>query len=192
MDNQDFNSDIDKAVQILRAGGLILYPTDTVWGIGCDACSPEAVSKVYALKRRSDSKALITLVADVPSLQKWLHEVPAGIEKIIDGADRPVTVIFDGARNLAHNLTAADGSIGLRVTREAYSAELCRRLGRPVVSTSANISGQPTARFFGEISPEVISGCDYVARYRRDDTTPSKPSRIIRLFSDGTIKTIRP
>lgn len=191
MEQIDLNKDIDAAVRVLDEGGVILYPTDTVWGIGCDACNPAAVEKVYRIKNRPDSKALITLVGSVGDLERWVEIVPPGAVDMISGSERPVTVVFDKGRGLAPNLLAADGSVGLRVTSEAYSRALCDRLGRPVVSTSANVSGDPSPAFYAEISPEILSLVDYVACYRRDDTVPRQPSQVVKISSDGTVKILR-
>lgn len=191
MEQIDLNKDIDAAVRVLDEGGVILYPTDTVWGIGCDACNPAAVEKVYRIKNRPDSKALITLVGSVDDLQRWVESVPPAAVDMISGSERPVTVVFDKGRGLAPNLLAADGSVGFRVTSEAYSHALCGRLGRPVVSTSANVSGSPSPAFYAEISPEILSLVDYVACYRRDDTVPRQPSQVVKISSDGTVKILR-
>lgn len=184
--------DLQQAVKTLRAGGLILYPTDTVWGIGCDATRPEAVERVYRLKRRADSKALITLVGRPDDLYRYVDEVPQIALDLIEVSDRPTTIVYDRGINLAPNLLAADGSVGIRVTREQYSAGLCRLLRRPVVSTSANVSGQPSPSLFDEISPEIIDGVDYVALYRRDDRRPATPSSVIKIGNDSTVKILRP
>lgn len=191
MEQIDLNKDIDAAVRVLDEGGVILYPTDTVWGIGCDACNPAAVEKVYRIKNRPDSKALITLVGSVGDLERWVEIVPPVAVDMISGSERPVTVVFDKGRGLAPNLLAADGSVGLRVTSEAYSRALCDRLGRPVVSTSANVSGFPSPAFYAEISPEILSLVDYVACYRRDDIVPRQPSQVVKISSDGTVKILR-
>lgn len=177
------------AVSAMRRGRLILYPTDTVWGIGCDACDPDAVSRIFRLKRRADSKAMISLVDSEAMLAEYV-DVPGGVAP--HETSRPTTVVYPGARGLAPNLVSDDGSVALRLTREAYSAALCRALGRPVVSTSANISGMPAARIFAEIAPEIIAGVDYVALYRRDDETPAAPSRVVKLAPDGSLTVLRP
>ena len=193
MDNVlNFNDDIAEAVKVLEAGGLILYPTDTVWGIGCDACNPEAVAKVYRLKQRPDSKALITLVGEVGDIARWVESVPPAAVELIERERRPVTVVFDHGRGLAANLLAEDGSVGLRVTAERYSHALCEALGRPVVSTSANVSGKPTPTAFCEISAEIIGDVDYVATYRRDDKQPRQPSMVVKMEADGSYKILRP
>lgn len=183
--------DIKDAVDALRRGDIILYPTDTVWGIGCDATNSEAVRRVYEIKRRADSKALILLVDDCNSLWRYVDDVPEVAEQLIAVSDRPTTVIYDHARNVAPEVVAADGSVAIRVTAEAYSRELCRRLHRPLVSTSANISGEPAAATFSEISDEIKNAVDYIARYGRDNDSPARPSVIIKISSDSTFKIIR-
>lgn len=184
--------DLRAAVDTLRRGGVILYPTDTVWGIGCDATRSEAVKRVYEIKRRVDSKALITLVSSVDDLYRYVADVPAIAADLIEVSDRPLTIVYDRGINLAPELLAEDGSVGLRVTGEAFSAALCRGLRRPVVSTSANISGCPTPAAFAEISPEIVDAVDYVVQYRRDDRRPARPSSVIKLGADSTVKIIRP
>lgn len=187
----DYRQDIDRAVETLNKGGLILYPTDTVWGIGCDATNPEAVAKVYALKKRDDSKALITLVGSEVALERTVEEVPEVAWQLIEAADTPVTIVYDRGMGVAHNLLAPDGSLAVRLTREEFSAALCRRFRRPLVSTSANVSGKPTPRCFSEISPEVINGVDYVCCSRRDEGPSATPSMVIKISAGGQFKILR-
>ena len=185
--------DLEKALETLRRGGIILYPTDTVWGIGCDATRADAVGRIFRLKGREDSKAMITLTDNEENLERWVDGVPEVAYELIKAAVNPITIIYDQAAipPLAPNLAAADGSLAVRVTRHAFSRELCRRLRRPLVSTSANISGKPTPRIFSEISPEIINGADYVCTSERDRTNP-KPSTIMKLTRSGVITIIRP
>ena len=183
--------DIKKAVEVLRKGGVVLYPTDTVWGIGCDATNAEAVAKVYRIKQRDDSKALICLVDSDARLQRYVRQVPAVAWELLECADTPLTVILDGAVNLAENLVAEDGSIGMRITQEAFSKELCYRFQKPIVSTSANISGEPTAQNYGDIAPEIIEAVDYVCFARRQEHKPHKASSIVKLGVNGEVKIIR-
>ena len=190
-DRTRFEEEIKKAVSTLRAGGIIVYPTDTIWGIGCDATDPSAVKKVYEIKRRAESKALLVLVDSVAKVEFYVRELPDVAYDLIEVSDKPLTVIYDGARNLAPNLLADDGSVGIRVTRERFSAELCRRFGKAIVSTSANIAGEPSPRLYSEISPEILAAADCVVDFRRDDTAPSAPSSIIRLGAGGQVKIIR-
>ena len=191
MTQKEIAEDIRTAVQTLRQGGLILYPTDTIWGIGCDAANEEAVRRIFQLKKREDSKAMICLVDSANRMQRYLRQVPDVAWDLVEYADKPLTLILDGAVNLAPSLIAEDGSIGLRVTRENISHELCYRFERAVVSTSANISGEPSPACFDEISEEIKQGVDYIMRSRQNDLSKSKPSQIIKLGLDGQIKIIR-
>ena len=183
--------DIRNAVEVMRKGGVILYPTDTVWGIGCDATNAEAVARVYEIKKRADSKALICLVDSDSRLQRYVKKVPNVAWELLDCADKPTTVILDGAVNLAPNLIAEDGSIALRITQEAFSKELCYRFQKAIVSTSANISGEPTAQNYCDISQEIIDAVDYVCWTRRQEHKPHKPSSIIKLGLGGEVEIIR-
>lgn len=183
--------DIRNAVEVMRKGGVILYPTDTVWGIGCDATNAEAVARVYEIKKRADSKALICLVDNDARLQRYVKKVPNVAWELLDCADKPTTVILDGAVNLAPNLIAEDGSIALRITQEAFSKELCYRFQKAIVSTSANISGEPTAQNYCDISQEIIDAVDYVCWTRRQEHKPHKPSSIIKLGLGGEVEIIR-
>ena len=191
MTQKEIAEDIRQAVETLRRGGLILYPTDTIWGIGCDAANAEAVSRVYALKQREDSKALICLVDDANRLQRYSRSIPDVAWDLIDYAERPLTLVLDGALNVAPNLMAEDGSIAMRVTRENISHELCYRFQKAIVSTSANLSGEPSPANFSEVSDAIRQGVDYVMKSRQNDTSKAKPSQIIRLRSDGEISFIR-
>jgi L-threonylcarbamoyladenylate synthase len=187
--------DIKRAVEVLRKGGVILYPTDTVWGIGCDATNAEAVKRVYEIKQRDDSKALICLVDSDARLQRYVRNVPDVawqlIDSLQDSGSKPTTLILDGAINLAPNLIAEDGSIALRITQEPFSKELCYRFQKALVSTSANISGQPAAQNYGDIAPELLEAVDYVCWSRRQEHQPHQPSCIIRLREDGEVTIIR-
>lgn len=185
---------------MLREGGIILYPTDTVWGIGCDATNAEAVARIFRLKQREDSKSMLVLLDAPGKLQGYVREVPEIAWELLDATlngvngengVRPLTIIYPGARGLAPNLIAEDGSVGIRLTEEPFSKALCAGLKRPIVSTSANISGHPGARYFDEITEEIKSGVDYVCRYRQDDKEPKQPSSIIKLGVDGTFVLIR-
>lgn len=183
--------DLEQALEVVRSGGLILYPTDTVWGIGCDATNAEAVRRVYELKRRADAKSMIVLVADDWQIEA-LVDNPAEIAfEMMDLAVRPITIVFSGARGVADNLLAEDGSLGIRRTAEAFSQALCRRLRRPLVSTSANISGLPTPAVFSAISEEIRSGVDYIVSYRQTDESVSAPSQIVKLGPGAEVKVIR-
>ena len=187
--------DIKNAVEVLRRGGVILYPTDTVWGIGCDATNPEAVKRVYDIKQRDDSKALICLVDSDARMQRYVRNVPDVAWQLIDslkeGDCKPTTLILDNAVNLAENLVAEDGSIALRITNEPFSKELCYRFQKALVSTSANISGQPAAQNYCDISLEILEAVDYACWTRRQEHKPHQPSSIIRLRKDGEVTIIR-
>lgn len=183
--------EIKKCLEVLRNGGLILYPTDTVWGIGCDATNAEAVAKVYQLKKRDDSKSLIVLFDSVQRVCGYVDKMPDVAYDMMDLTDKPLTLILDGAKNMAVNLIAEDGSVGIRVTNEKFSHDLCMRFKKPLVSTSANISGEPTAAIFSEISDAIVNGVDYVVDYRREDTSKHKPSSIVKLGKNGLVKIIR-
>lgn len=183
--------DIKNAVEVMKRGGVILYPTDTVWGIGCDATNAEAVAKVYKIKKRDDSKALICLVDSDARLQRYVRNVPNVAWDILDIATKPTTIILDGAINLAPNLIAEDGSIALRITKEPFSHELCYRFQKPLVSTSANISGEPAAANYNDISQELLDAVDYVCFSRRQEHKPHTPSSIIKLKEDGEVTIIR-
>lgn len=196
MANRYEKSDLDEAVRVLREGGVIVYPTDTVWGIGCDATNEEAVQKIYSLKHRADTKSMLVLLDAPGKLQGYVEEIPEAawdlLECTSDGTQRPMTIIYPNARNLAKNLIAEDGSIGIRITGEAFSKALCERLKRPIVSTSANISGEPTAKNFSQISQQVLAQADYVCQYRRDDEEEKQPSSIVKLGLHNEIQIIRP
>lgn len=186
-----WREDIRQAVDVLNRGGVILYPTDTIWGIGCDATNQEAVQRVYEIKRRIDSKALITLVDTEAKLQFYVRDVPNAAWDIIDYATRPTTIVYDTVRNLAPNLSAEDGSVGIRITQEPFSRELCARFRRAIVSTSANVSGEPSAICFDEISDEIKEAVDYICTSRRNERKPTSASAIIKLSFDGTVQIIR-
>ena len=192
MGKTDYEEDLRQAVETLRKGGLILYPTDTVWGIGCDATNAEAVAKVFALKQRAEAKSMLVLVDSVTRAQRYVKDIPDVAYDMFEMADKPLTLILDNARGLADGLVAEDGSVGIRVTNEKFSHDLCYRFMKAVVSTSANISGHPAAAIYPEIEQEIIDGVDYVVRYRRDDTKKAKPSSIVKLKANGEVTVIRP
>ena len=187
--------DIKQAVEAMRKGGVILYPTDTVWGIGCDATNVDAVRRVYEIKQREDSKALICLVDSDARMQRYFRNVPDVAWQIIDGLKdsdaKPTTLILDGAINLADNLIAEDGSVGMRITNEPFSKELCYRFQKAIVSTSANISGEPAAQNYCDIDPRILEAVDYVCWSRRQEHKPHTPSSIIKLKENGEVTIIR-
>lgn len=188
---KEYTEDIIKAVEVMRSGGIILYPTDTIWGIGCDASNSAAVRRIFELKRRSDSKSMLSLIDSDAKLGFYVPEIPDVAYDLMDLAEKPLTIIYDNVHHLAPELLADDGSAGIRITKEAFSRELCRRLGGAVVSTSANISGEPSPANFSEISDEIRKGVDYIVEYRRDEQTRSVASSIIKLGSGGLVKVIR-
>ena len=187
--------DIRQAVETMRKGVVILYPTDTVWGIGCDATNAEAVKRVYAIKQRDDSKALICLVDSDARMQRYFRTVPDVAWQLVDSLKesdaKPTTLILDGAINLAENLIADDGSVGIRITNEPFSKELCYRFQKAIVSTSANISGEPAAQNYCDIDPRIIEAVDYVCWSRRQEHKPHTPSSIIKLKENGEVTVIR-
>lgn len=186
---------IEKAVAVLRKGGIILYPTDTVWGLGCDATDAQAVSRIYALKQRSDSKSLVLLAADLDMVCRYVREIPEIALQLIEVNDKPMTIIYPGALcgpgALAPNVVAEDGSVGIRIPMADFPRELSRRLGRPLVSTSANISGNPTPGNYSDIDPAVISGVDHCVDSRFEAGASGKASQIIKVGLDSSIEIIR-
>lgn len=182
--------EIKKSLEILQSGGLILYPTDTIWGIGCDATNPEAVQKVFNIKKRDDSKSMLVLLNNCNRLSSYVDEIPEVAYVIIELANKPTTIIYSKAKNLAENLIADDGSIGIRITQEAFTSKLIDRFKKPIVSTSANISGEKSPSSFSEISQKIIERVDYVVQYKQD-VICNKASSIIKLSSDNQVKIIR-
>ncbi len=184
--------DIRQASEVMRKGGIILYPTDTIWGLGCDARNADAVAKIYKLKERAEAKSMLCLVDGLIALERIIPNVPDVAYDMIEIALRPITIIYDRAEGVAANLLAEDGSLGVRITKEDFSRELCRYMSAPIVSTSANISGAASPKFFSEVSQEIIEGVDYIVKYRQKDKTVAPPSQIIKLGEDGQVKVIRP
>lgn len=184
-------ADLKEAVRVLKEGGIILYPTDTVWGIGCDARNEKAVEKIFQLKQRADSKSMLVLVGSEGMLQRTVKHVPEIAWQLIDVAVNPMTIIYDNPVGVADNLKAEDGSLGIRITSERFSRMLCERLKGPIVSTSANISGKPTPLTFSEISSDIKNGVDYVCRFRQKEKATSRPSNIIKITRDNIVKVIR-
>lgn len=187
---EDFQNDIEQCLQVLKKGGLILYPTDTVWGIGCDATNDSAVQKVYALKKRPDEKAMIVLVAGERDILQYVAAPDPHVFDYVETIPRPVTVIYDGAIGLAGNLVGKDGSIAIRICKDPFCRQLLQRFKKPIVSTSANLSGMPVAATFREIDPEIAAGVDYVVHHRRGQTEKSVPSMVIR-WADGVPVVLR-
>ncbi|HEY9185234.1 MAG TPA: L-threonylcarbamoyladenylate synthase [Salegentibacter sp.] len=186
----DYKTEMQNCMETLKRGGLILYPTDTVWGIGCDATNADAVEKVYALKKRKESQALICLVSDYKMLNQFVEDVPEVAYDILKYANKPTTIIYDDPIRVAENLIADDNSLAIRVSKDKFSNELVKRFRKPIVSTSANISGEKTPKSFAEISPEILKGVDYVVNLQRSKQS-GKPSAIIKLTNDGKVTVIR-
>jgi len=184
--------DLKKCIEVLKAGGIILYPTDTIWGLGCDATNKDAVDKIYKLKQRFDNQKLLVLVNSDTLIERYVDDVPEVAYQLIEYADKPLTIIYHHAKNLAQNLLGEDNSIGIRVTQEQFSRNLAERFRKPIVSTSANIHNKPSPSNFSQIDPEIIAGVDYVVKYRQDEMTEAKPSSIILLKPNGEFKIIRP
>lgn len=185
-----FEQDIEQCLDVLKAGGLILYPTDTVWGIGCDATNESAVARIYALKERQDEKAMIILVAEERDVLQYTAAPDLAVFDYLSHATKPTTVIYEGAIGLASNLTSADGSIGIRICQEAFCRQLIKRFRKPIVSTSANISGQAPPSIFPDISEPIRKGVDYIVQYRQDDTAMASPSAVIR-WKNGEVEVLR-
>ncbi|MHA6279970.1 L-threonylcarbamoyladenylate synthase [Salinimicrobium sp. CAU 1759] len=186
----DYTEEINNAYNVFKRGGIILYPTDTVWGIGCDATNADAIDKIFALKKRSEEKALICLVSDFKMLNQYVEDVPEVAYDILKYAAKPTTIVYDQPIRVAENLVGADNTLGIRVTKDKFCQQLIRKLKRPLVSTSANLSGQPTPETFAQISKEILEGVDYVVNLHQAIKTP-KPSAIIKLSNDGKVQVIR-
>ncbi|HKK62810.1 MAG TPA: L-threonylcarbamoyladenylate synthase [Bacteroidales bacterium] len=183
--------DIKEALEVLKQGGTILYPTDTIWGIGCDATNQEAVKKVYSIKQREDSKSMLVLLGSDNMLPSYIDEVPDVAYELMDTAIDPLTIIYPGAKNLAHNAIHEDGTIGIRITTDKFCTSLIQRLRKPIISTSANISGTSPPENFEDIEPIITELVDYVVEWRQDDLSRAKPSSIIKLGLGGEIEIIR-
>ena len=186
----DINQEIQKAYEVIQKGGIILYPTDTVWGIGCDATNPEAVAKIYKLKKRAETQSMIVLMNGEKMIYNVFKEIPEVAWQIIDLSENPTTLVLDKPRNVAPNLIAPDQTLGIRIVKEPFCFKLMEKMKKPLVSTSANISGQPTPKSFKEISPEIIKGVDYVVNLHHEKIA-GNPSTIIKLTNDLQVKVIR-
>ncbi len=187
---ENLNTEVHNAFEVIQNGGIILYPTDTVWGIGCDATNPEAIAKIYALKQREESKSMICLMNGEKMMYNVFKNIPAVAWEILDLSEKPTTLILDNPRNVASNIIAEDKTLGIRIVKEPFCFKLMERMKRPLVSTSANLSGMFTPKSFKEISPEIIKGVDYVVNLHRDKIC-DKPSTIIKLTNDSQVKIIR-
>ncbi len=187
----DFLADIDKCLEVLKSGGIILYPTDTVWGLGCDATNAAAIEKIFAVKQRSEAKSLIALLADERDVLQYVAAPDLSVFDYLETTTKPTTVIYDGIIGLAENMLAADGSAGIRIVKEPFCKHLLKRFRKPIVSTSANISGEPTAANFAAISDKIKSAVDYIVEYRQQDNTAAVPSSVVR-WNGGEVEVIRP
>jgi len=186
-----FRDDIEKSLELLIQGGVILYPTDTVWGIGCDAVNSMSVERIYAIKHRNETQTMLALVDGFDALAAYVDDVPEIVVQLMEKAERPLSIIYPKAKNLAANLIAADGSIGIRIVQDPFCQQLIKAFGKPIVATSANISGQPTPCIFDEISGNIREAVDYIVRWRQDDQQPATASAIVRLNEDGSYQVIR-
>ena len=191
MDASFFDTEVEKALTILRNGGVILYPTDTVWGLGCNAGDKNAIDKIYKIKKRSDQKAMIILVAGERDVMQYVAAPDPAVFDFIEEQTRPTTIIYEHAVGLPHNLPGDDGSIAIRIVQDDFCRHLIKRLRKPLVSTSANISGMPSPKNFSEVSGEIIDSVDHVVKWRQDDLTAAQPSQIIKWDNDGKRTIIR-
>lgn len=187
----DFEEDLIKTLKALQSGGIILYPTDTIWGIGCDATNYKAVEKVYRIKNRNEAKSLIVLLDNFDNLSTYIEKVPDITFDLLASITNPVTIIYSNARKLANNVIAPDGTIAIRIVKDDFCKELIRRFGKPIVSTSANLSGSESPAVFSQITDEIKKAVDYTVSYKQDYFNRSKPSTIIRLRDDGLYTVIR-
>lgn len=186
-----FEEDLKNSLKTLREGGVILYPTDTIWGLGCDATNQAAVERIFSIKQRSDSKSLIVLVDGVAMLERYVDVVPEIVYELLDISDTPLTVVYPGGKNLAPAVIGSDGSVGIRVCHDPFCNELIKRLRKPLVSTSANLSGEPSPAVFSDVDTRITGSVDYAVHYRRDDKSRHSPSPIIKVDQNGVIKIIR-
>jgi L-threonylcarbamoyladenylate synthase len=185
------NEDIAQALKVLRDGGVILYPTDTIWGLGCDPTNDDAVRRIFSIKSRTDSKSLIILVSSESMLERYVKDVPEAARNIIEVSDKPITIIYPGAKNLSQSVVSADGSVGIRICQDEFCRSLIERFRKPIVSTSANISGETFPENFTQINKKIIESVDYVVHHKRDYRQKKSPSPVIKIESNGTIKIIR-
>lgn len=191
MDKNLFDIEVEQALSVLRSGGVILYPTDTIWGLGCDATNPEAIARIFRIKNREDSKSMIVLMADERDVLKYVASPDLAVFDFLEQQQRPTTIIYDNAVGLPPNLVAQDGSIAIRLANDEFCRHLVRRLGKPIVSTSANISGEAPPTFFDEVSEAIRSSVDFIVKWRQDDRTPANPSQIIKWLQNGEYQIIR-
>lgn len=187
----DFEEDLRNSLKTLKEGGIILYPTDTIWGLGCDSTNNDSVKRILRIKSRNEGKSLIILVNSVSMLERYVVEIPEVALNLIEVSDKPITIIFPKAKNLAAEIPAEDGSVGIRICNDTFCNELIGRFRRPVVSTSANLSGEPPPMCFNDISEEIIQAVDYTVKYKRDDRQKRFSSPVIKVEQNGIIKIIR-
>ena len=187
----EYDEDIKKALAVMRKGGVILYPTDTVWGLGCDSTNANAVERIFQIKKRADSKSLIILVNSIDMLTRYVSDIPAIALDMAEISDTPLTIVYDKGRSLAQGVTAEDGSVGIRLCQDPFCDDLITALRKPLVSTSANITGELPPAVFDEISEEIKNDVDYICQYRQDDRSRVKPSSVIRISSNGAVKILR-
>lgn len=187
----DFREDINEALRTLKEGGIILYPTDTIWGIGCDATNEKAVENIFRIKKRKESKSLIILVNGDAMLGRYVKNIPEAASEIINVTDKPISIIYPEGKNLAPGICSEDGSVGIRICLDDFCNELITRFRKPIVSTSANISGSPSPSDFSEITEEILKSADYIVKYRQSDHNISRPSSVIKIGNDSTIRIIR-
>jgi len=185
-------NDLRKSLAVLRRGGIILYPTDTIWGLGCDATNQEAVDRLSEIKKRKDNLGLLVLIDDPERLSDYVAEIPEIAWELVTMSDQPLTIVYPGGINLPVNVLHSDGSVGIRVTGDNFCRELIRRFGKPVVSTSANISGEPFPSTFADITEEIKSRADYIVKWRQKDQSAKNPSPVVKLGLKGEIEIIRP
>lgn len=186
-----FENDIKNCIDTLERGGLILYPTDTIWGIGCDSTNDGAIEKIFSLKKRADSKAMIILVADEKEIYNYVENPDKKIFEYLSSTEKPTTVIYQHAKNISPKVISSDGTIGIRIAKDNFCKALISQFKKPIVSTSANISGEPSPKNFNDISDAIKNGVDYIVQHRQNDLTPSQPSSIIKLNEEGNIEIIR-
>jgi L-threonylcarbamoyladenylate synthase len=186
-----FEEDIRNCLNVLRVGGIILYPTDTIWGLGCDATNPGAVERIFKIKQREECRSLLVLVDSEAMLERYVRDIPPMASQIMSVSDQPITIIYPSSKNLAAGVPAADGSVGIRVVGDEFCQELIGRFRKPVVSTSANFSNSPSPSNFDEINPDIIALADYAVQYRREDRERHTASPVIKVEKNGVIKIIR-
>lgn len=191
MQEPSFQAEINHAIEVLKKGGTILYPTDTVWGLGCDARNKDAVNKLFKLKQRVEYKSMVVLVSDESMISRYVKDVPPVVWELIEAATEPLTIVYPNGRMLANGLIAADGSIGIRLVKDDFCQKLIRKFGKPIVSTSANLSGEMTPSSFNDIDSDIVKHTDYIVKLKQEQTINAKPSTIIKVWTNGEVKILR-